>query len=238
MINIKMLIKSIYSPSSIYKTRFLSIGKAIIQVFILAFIFNVSLYLHSTIAVFDLLDSLEVHKESFSSVFVINEEIQAKESIVTNNTNVIVVRKENSLEMNEYADKDVLAFLNDKLYINAASKEIIIPYTMLGEGDIVETILQQQSLIYLGGLLIFTGSYLFQVTLFFFGVSLLAAISMYNKNRAKIPYRVTWRIAAFAITNTVLLFSLINLLQMALPPFISFLILLLSNLMVYLSFRK
>jgi hypothetical protein len=234
-----LFIKSIYSPSTIYKSRFLPIGKAIMHLFLLAIVINMSIYFQSALSINGLLNTLNENKQIIPQAIVISDgqlNLNNEEAIIiSNNSNDIIVSNDYQIVDNAHS---TLAFLNENIHIVAANKEIIIPYTIIGDGKITEIVSTNIGLFILGGILFFLGSYLFQVTFLFLGVSILAYISTLSKSKRKLTYRLYWRIASFAITNTVLIFSILNIWSIKVPSLLALIILLISNLMVYLAIKK
>jgi hypothetical protein len=219
-----------------YKARFLPIGKAILHLFLLAFLFNLSIHFHTAININGLLSIIEKNESKLSQVSIIDGTLtkdSVEEIIISEQNQEIIISNSDSIKIE---NKNAIALLNNELLIKTKSQDFIIPYSMIGNGSINELIQRNRGMFYLGGVLFFVGSYLLQLTLLFIGVSILAAIVTKQKNT--LQYRLMWRISAFAITNTILLFTLFNFLQIQLPSLVAFIILLISNLMVILSLRK
>ncbi|KMY54768.1 hypothetical protein AC623_13175 [Bacillus sp. FJAT-27231] len=241
--------KSLYSPKTISFFRFQGIGKTISYIFLLMLLSSLPFIIQfSLLATGGLSSFKEAVKKDLPSFTIKNGQLtspETKTKWLKNGVTDIVFDPTGTVLASDLSNKDqAIGLLKEELVLSAGGQLQTISYDFPGITAInKETViqythsLQAYSAIILPVLFILY--YLFTSCMGFIKVSVLAAIGMLFKQATgrKLFYRQSWRLAAYAMTPAIILFSLLRLAGITLP-FSFFIDWLITALMLFLAVRS
>ncbi|UAT29568.1 DUF1189 domain-containing protein [Bacillus badius] len=245
----QQLWKSLYSPKMISFFRFQGIGKTIAYVFLLTLIASLPFIIQFSLLATSGLSSLkEAVKEELPPFTIEQGQLTANEveSIwMKKGTIDIVFDPAGTVSAADVAKKtEAIGLLKTELVLSIGGQVQTISYNFPGIGtihkeDIIDYIQSIQAYSAIIFPVLFIIYYLFTAALYFIKVSIFAAIGMLFKQLTgrKLFYRQSWRLAAYAMTPAIVLFSLLHIAGIILP-FSLLIDWLLTGLMLFLAVRS
>jgi hypothetical protein len=222
-------LKSIYSPKDIAKFRFQGIGKTILYVFSLTFISILPTTYHLISAINNGMDvTRETLNKDVPPLIIENGQLSLESNspvIIEKDEFKIILDDTGTIEPNEFAaSENVIALLKNEFLFIAGGRAQSYNYAMLTDMkitnqdllDFLQTI-EGLKIIFLP--VIFLIIYIFSSGIKFIEVSILALIGLFITNMLKrnVPYRQSWRMAAYSVTLPTLFFAIMATLQTVVP---------------------
>ncbi|HEY9577833.1 MAG TPA: DUF1189 domain-containing protein [Pseudobacillus sp.] len=244
----QQLWKSLYSPKTISFFRFQGIGKTISYIFLLMLISSLPFIIQfSLLATSGLSSFKEVVKEEIPPFTIEHGQLTSPETEtkwLKKGSTDVVFDPTGTVSADDLANKDqAIGLLKEELALSVGGQLQTVSYDLPGmtaikKEKVINYIhaLQAYSAIILPVLFILY--YLFTSCLGFIKVSIFAAIGMLFRKLTgrKLFYRQSWRLAAYAMTPAIILFTLLRLAGITLTS--SFLIdWLMTALMLFLAVR-
>ncbi|KAB7708760.1 DUF1189 domain-containing protein [Bacillus aerolatus] len=240
--------KSLYSPKTVAFFRFQGIGKTIAYIFLLMLIASLPFMIHfSLLATSGLASFKEAVKHDIPPFTIENGELVSPENEtkwIKKGKTDIVFDPTGTVTADDLAEKDrAIGLLKEELALSANGQLQSVSYALPGMAAITKEkfityadSLQSYLIIILP--VLFLIYYLFTACAGFIKVSIFAAAGMLFKlaTGRKLLYRQSWRLAAYAMTPAIILFSILYLAGVVLPA--SFLLdWLITALMLFLAVR-
>ncbi|MFK2824375.1 DUF1189 domain-containing protein [Bacillus sp. B190/17] len=244
----QQLWKSLYSPKTISLFRFQGIGQTMTYIFLLMFISSLPFMIQfSLLATGGLSAFKETMIQSIPSFTIENGRLVSPDNETKrfNKGSLDIIfdpsGKVSAQELTESGQ--VIGLLKEELVLSSGGQLQTFSYDFPG----LEAITKKKAISYADALqsylmiilpVLFILYYLFTACLGFIKVSIFAAIGMLFKRltNRKLFYRQSWRLAAYAITPAIVLFSIMRLTGIVLP--MDFLMdWLLTAVMLFLAIR-
>ncbi|WP_203361739.1 DUF1189 domain-containing protein [Bacillus sp. REN10] len=242
-------IKSLYSPKHIGFFRLQGIGQTISHVFFVMFISCLPFMTYFTYMAISGLTNLQTSIEKDLPSFTIEDgtltSSDAQTKVIQNGQTEIIFDPVGSISAADLENKEqVIALLKHDIVLSIHGQTQSFPYLFPTETNVtnkqmlsyIDT-LQSYLVIFLP--VLFLIYYLFVAAVGFMKVSIFAALgSLMNKGlKRKIEYRHSFRIAAYAITPSIVIMTLFDFARIQFPY--SFLLdWLLTAVMIYVAIRS
>ncbi|HZG69953.1 MAG TPA: DUF1189 domain-containing protein [Chondromyces sp.] len=220
-------IKSIYSPRHIAAFRFQGIGKTILYVFFLMLISSLPFVVHTSQLAAKGSDLLESSVINDFPDFLIKNGVLSSPHHMTEtyqwNGTKIIFDPSGSIEIADLSKESyTIGILKNEIVIASNGEIQTIPYSMFDGVEITKDSAQQfltsfQSSMVIILLLLFLFYYVFIAGMGFIKISIFAGIALLFRGTRQPPYRQTWRMSAYALTPSIVLFSLLSLLGIVIP---------------------
>ncbi|RJS59702.1 DUF1189 domain-containing protein [Bacillus sp. PK3_68] len=219
----QQLWKSLYSPKTISFFRFQGIGKTISYIFLLMLISSLPFFIQfSLLATSGLSSFREVIQQEVSSFTIEHGQLTSpspETKWIKKGTTDIIIDSTGTVAANDLAEKDqAIGLLKEELVLSVGGQLQTVSYdipgiTAIDKEEVIQYAhsLQAYSAIFLPVLFILY--YLFTSCLSFIKASIFAAFGMLFKQLTgrKLFYRQSWRLAAYAMTPAIIVFTLLRL---------------------------
>jgi hypothetical protein len=231
MLAIQHLIRSMYSPFFIAKTRFFPIGKAIKHLFLLALLLTIPLLLQTYLS-YNQLYSAVLSQQEFNDFTIADGQLSTSVhgEVYRDKHNVITFFPTKTSDVQDADSKNAIVFLKDHIFIQINTESFSVPYTLidnnLSESEFYEKLMEFNNYILLILFVFAFITYFTNVTVLLVGNSFMAFVGssvakLLNKN---MEYRHTWRLASFSLTNVVFGFIILNFFFTETPFLLSLLV--------------
>jgi hypothetical protein len=245
----QQLIKSLYSPKDIAKTRFQGIGKTILYVFLLTLISVIPTISYISLAINNGVETAAHTIENELPDFAIeNGELTAtdqKEPIyIEDEEFTIIFDSTGEINVNDLEGRDnAFALLKNEFVLIAGGTVDNYDYSTLDleltKENIMGMIDSVDSLLAVIIPVLAAIIYIFSSGVKFIEISILAIIGLILKNAThrNLPYRQLWRLSAYSVTLPTIFFTIMEAFQTQVPN--GFLInWFVSTILLYLTIRE